>query len=130
MKAGNKANAINSLSQQKHKTSGQIDTSLVLKDQYVDQKINNMRINDQVKFSTITLSFYQHSTITKTAVANDNLSDYGPGFLKRAGFNFTAGWVIFMEFILILINLWMFLLAAVVVYFSLAYYRRHRASLK
>jgi len=126
IKAENRVEALNSLNKQVTKKSGNVETSLYIKDDYVDQKIKNLLIDEQVKFSTITLSFYQDNTISRLVVGNDNLSDYRPGFFQRAGLNFVTGWTIFKEMILIVVNLWMLILFAVLIYFSVNYYRKHR----
>jgi hypothetical protein len=129
IKADNRAEAISSLNKQANQKSGNVETSLYIKDDYVDQKIKNLLIDEQVKFSIITLSFYQDNTISRLVVANDNLYDYRPGFLQRAGLNFVSGWTIFKEVILAFVNLWMFLLLAALVYFGVIYYRKSRRAL-
>ncbi|WP_225869480.1 DUF4349 domain-containing protein [Pedobacter psychroterrae] len=126
IKADNRVAAINSLNKQANKKSGNVETSLYIKDDYVDQKIKNLLIDEQVKFSTITLNFYQDNTISRLVVGNDNLYDYRPGFFQRMGLNFVTGWTIFQEMILIAVNLWMLILVAALIYFGIVYYRKHR----
>jgi hypothetical protein len=56
---------------------------LSLKDDMVDQKISNLRTNDQVKYSVIGLNFYQSDMIVKEMIANDDPSAYDIPFFQR-----------------------------------------------
>jgi hypothetical protein len=102
------------------------EKSLALKDEYVDNKVNNLLTDRNVRYSTITLNFYQDNTIKKMIVVNDELSDYRPDFFKRFWLSFENGWSIFKEFILILANLWAVLLIIIVGYFIFRHYRRKK----
>jgi len=123
LKNNNKAEAVEQLSDLPAKKSSTVQAKLDLKNQYVDNKIENLSIMGRVKYSTITLNFYQGNTVTKMLVSNDNLSDFRPDFFKRFGLSFQNGWDIFKEFILILTNLWMLLLLIVAGYFIYRQYR-------
>ena len=123
LKNNNKAEAVEQLSDLPAKKSSTVQAKLDLKNQYVDSKIENLTINNRVKYSTITLNFYQGNTVTKMLVSNDNLSDFRPDFFKRFGLSFQNGWDIFKEFILILTNLWMLLLLIAAGYFIYRQYR-------
>lgn len=101
---------------------------LYLKDDLIDEQINNRRINDEVKYSVVNLNFYQSNTILKEVVANDDPAAYNISFFKRLGLAFEQGWHIFKEFILILANLWVFILAAVVVWIVVKNVRKKRAT--
>ncbi|MCX2450600.1 DUF4349 domain-containing protein [Pedobacter sp. PLR] len=126
LKNKNRVEAVGQLNKHASKKSNNVETALELKDSYVDQKIENMRINQRVKYSDITLSFYQDNTVKKLVVGNDNLSDYRPSFFRRLGLNIQNGWVIFMEFLLILANLWMLILVAVAAFIAYRQYRKRR----
>ncbi|WP_316746362.1 DUF4349 domain-containing protein [Pedobacter gandavensis] len=126
LKNQNRVEAVNQLNKHANKKSNNVETALELKDGYVDQKIENMRINERVKYSDITLSFYQDNTVKKLVVGNDNLSDYRPSFFRRLGLNIQNGWVIFMEFLLILANLWMLILIAVAGFLAFKAYRKSK----
>lgn len=126
LKNQNRVEAVGQLNKHANKKSNNVETALELKDSYVDQKIQNMRINERVKYSDITLSFYQDNTVKKLVVGNDNLSDYRPSFFRRLGLNIQNGWVIFMEFLLILANLWMLILVAIVAFIGFKQYRKRR----
>lgn len=124
MKAQNRVVASNQIAQIPSKKTDNIETSLALKDDYVDRKIDNMSIDARVKYSTITLNFYQDNTVKTMVVANDNLSDYRPAFANRLWLNIVNGWTIFMELILALSNLWMLFLLVIAGYLAFKYYRK------
>ena len=83
---------------------------LDLKDGLVDEQINNKLIDDQVKYSTISLSFYQSNTISKEIIANDDPSDYNLPFLSRAGMALANGWYMFKELVIAALNIWVFII--------------------
>ena len=126
LKAQNRAEALNTINQTAKRKGNNVETSLYIKDDYVDKKIDNMNIDNRVKFSTITLNFYQDNTVKTLIVGNDNLSDYKPGFFKRLGLNMLDGWKYFKELILALSHLWMFFLVGFAVFFGIRYYLRSR----
>lgn len=125
LKNQNRVEAVGQLNKHANKKSNNVETALELKDSYVDQKIQNMRIDERVKYSDITLSFYQDNTVKKLVVGNDNLSDYRPSFFRRLGLNIQNGWQIFTEFLLLLANLWMLILLAIAAFIGYKQYRKH-----
>lgn len=126
MKSQNRVEAVGQLNKHANKKSHNVETALELKDGYIDQKIQNRMINDRVKYSDITLSFYQDNTVKKLVIGNDNLSDYRPSFFRRLGLNIQNGWVIFKEFLLILANLWMLIVVVLVGFIAFKEYRKRR----
>ena len=127
MKAQNRVDASNQIIKIPSKKTGNIETSLALRDDYVDKKIDNMSIDARVKYSTITLNFYQDNTVKTMVVANDSLSDYRPAFANRLWLNLVNGWTIFMELILALSNLWMLFILVIAGYFAFKYYRNKKS---
>jgi hypothetical protein len=89
---------------------------LNLKDDLIDEQINNRRIDDEVKYSVVNLNFYQSNSILKEVVANDDPSAYNIGFFERLGLAFGQGWHIFKEFVLALANLWVFIFAGAIIW--------------
>lgn len=124
LKAQNRVEAIEKINKVATKKSANVQSSLYIKDDYIDKKIANMQIDDRVKFSTITLNFYQDNTVSTMTVANDNLYDYRPGFANRLWLNIVNGWTIFKEIILALANLWMLILVGLGVFFIIRYFVR------
>ncbi|MGF7081746.1 DUF4349 domain-containing protein [Mucilaginibacter sp. UYCu711] len=101
---------------------------LLLKDDLIDQQISNRRIDDAVKYSTVSLSFYQSNTILKEIIANDNPSAYNIPFFNRVGLAFGNGWYIFKEFMLILVNAWVFIAAGIGIWLTVKAYRKKSIS--
>jgi hypothetical protein len=126
LKNRNRVEAVQQLNKHANKKSNNVETALEIKDDYVDKKIQNQVIDSRVKYSTITLNFYQDNTVQKLVVGNDDLYDYRPAFLNRFWLGIQNGWVIFKEFILILTNLWVLILLAGAGYFVFRHYRRKR----
>ncbi|KQC00493.1 DUF4349 domain-containing protein [Pedobacter sp. Hv1] len=126
LKAQNRVDAVKQINKVSTKKSANVESSLYIKDDYVDKKIENLNIDDKVKFSTITLNFYQDRTVNTFVVGNDNLYDYRPGFFQRLGLNIVDGWTIFKELILAISKMWMLVVLAVVLFFGIKYYIRNK----
>lgn len=127
LKTENRIEAVEKINKVATKKSANVETSLIIKDDYVDKKIENLNIDKRVKHSTISLSFYQDNTIKTMIVANDNIYDYKPDFLRRLGLNLMDGWMYFKEFILFLSRLWMFVLLGVIAFFVIKYYTKKQS---
>lgn len=67
-------------------------------------------LNDRVRFSTLTLSFYQVQAE----------STYTLSFID----GFKNGWGLFVEFLFLLVNLWPFILIGIGTVFGVKYYRK------
>jgi hypothetical protein len=127
MKSANRQEAVEQIKKVATKKGSNVESSLNIKDDYVDKKIENLSIDKQVKFSTITLSFYQDNTVKTMVVANDNLYDYQPGFFNRLVLNFVDGWMYFKEFILFLTRFWLFFAAGLGAFFVIRYYTKKQS---
>jgi hypothetical protein len=99
---------------------------LLLKDDMVDQQIGNRQIDDEVKNSIVTLSFYQSNTIYKEIIANDDPTAYNLPFFKRLVSAIENGWSIFEELLLGLANLWVLIIAGLGVWMVIRYYKSKR----
>lgn len=124
LKAENRQQAVAQINKVASKKSPNVQSALSIKDDYVDKKIQNLAIDQQVKYSTITLNFYQDHTVKTMVVANDNIYDYKPDFFRRLGLNLIDGWTYFKELILFLSKLWMFFLTGVIAFFVIRYYAK------
>ena len=124
LKAQNRVDAIEKINKVASKKSANVESSLYIKDDYVDKRIENMQIDSRVKFSTITLNFYQDNTVKTMIVANDNLYDYRPAFINRLWLGIVNGWTIFKEIIIAISNLWMLILAGIATFFTIKYFIR------
>ncbi|MEO8885781.1 MAG: DUF4349 domain-containing protein [Mucilaginibacter sp.] len=83
---------------------------LNLKDDLVDEQISNRKIDEAVKYSVVNLSFYQSNTIFKEVIADDDPAAYNLPFFKRIGVALGYGWHIFIEAIIMLANIWVFVI--------------------
>ncbi|MDR3693267.1 DUF4349 domain-containing protein [Mucilaginibacter sp.] len=99
---------------------------LNLKDDMIDQQIGNRQIDDAVKNSIVTLSFYQSNTINKEVIANDDPSAYNLPFFKRLAMAIENGWGIFVDVIIGMANLWVFILAGIGVWVLVRTYRNKK----
>jgi hypothetical protein len=124
LKAQNRVDAIEKINKVASKKSANVESSLYIKDDYVDKRIENMQIDSRVKFSTITLNFYQDNTVKTMVVGNDNLYDYRPPFINRLWLGIVNGWTIFKEIIIAVSNLWMLVLVGIVVFFLIKHFIR------
>lgn len=97
---------------------------LLLKDDMVDGQIGNLKIDDAVKYSIITLSFYQSNTVFQEHIANDDPSAYNLPFLNRLAGAFANGWYLFTGAVLVLVNLWVFILAGIGIWILIRFYKR------
>lgn len=124
LKAQNRVDAIEKINKVASKKSANVESSLYIKDDYIDKRIENMQIDSRVKFSTITLNFYQDNTVKTMIVANDNLYDYRPAFINRLWLGIVNGWTIFKEIIIAISNLWMLILVGIATFFTIKYFIR------
>ncbi|WP_051691944.1 DUF4349 domain-containing protein [Pedobacter borealis] len=124
LKAQNRVDAIEKINKVASKKSTNVESSLYIKDDYVDRRIENMQIDSRVKFSTITLNFYQDNTVKTMIVANDNLYDYRPAFINRLWLGIVNGWTIFKEIIIAISNLWMLILVGIAIFFTIKHFIR------
>lgn len=122
-KVQNRVEAVQEIKKVGTKKSANVETALVIKDDLMDKRVENLSINNRVKYSTITLNFYQDNTVKTLIVGNDNLYDYRPSFFNRLWLNLVNGWTIFKEMILLLANVWMLLALGLAIFFGIRYYR-------
>ena len=99
-----------------------IDDVLALKDDQVDKQIDNRRIEDAVKYSTVGLNFYQSNTVAKELIVNDDPSNYTLPFFRRLGNALVNGWLIFDEGLIALANIWVFVLIVIAAIFAYRHY--------
>ncbi len=97
---------------------------LLLKDDLIDEQIGNSRIDDAVKYSTVNLHFYQNNTISTETIANDDPSAYNIPIFQRLGLAFYNGWNIFVNVVIGIANLWVFILAGVIIWFCYKAYKK------
>jgi len=96
---------------------------MLLKDDMVDQQIGNMRTDEAVKYSIVTLSFYQSNFINQEMIANDDPSAYQLPFFNRLMIALSNGWHLFVELLLGLANIWVFIMLSAVLWVLYRYYK-------
>ncbi len=97
---------------------------LLLKDDMVDGQIDNLKIDAAVKFSVMTLNFYQSNSIVQETIANDDPAAYQLSFSKRFTNSLHYGWYLFTELVITVANLWVFILAGLGLWVLIRSYKR------
>ncbi len=97
---------------------------LLLKDDMVDQKIQNLRTDEAVRYSVVNLSFYQTDNVVKEIIPNDDPSAYNIPFFQRLALSLVSGWSIFVDLFMGLMNLWVFILCGLGIWWAIASYKR------
>ncbi|WP_448700673.1 DUF4349 domain-containing protein [Mucilaginibacter sp. AW1-3] len=100
------------------------ESVMALKDDLIDQRISNKRIDYAVKYSTIGLSFYQTNTIAKEIVINDDPSNFRVPFFAQLKNSMAAGWSGFNDVIIFLANLWVLFLLGAIVWYGYVLYKK------
>jgi len=83
-------------------------------DQVIEQKMNNLRTDASVKYSTIELRYTQNTLIKKEVVANNDLSTYEAPVHKRFGEALFSGLMYFTDLIIGLTHFWAFILLGLI----------------
>ena len=74
-------------------------------------KIERMRIEDQVRYSTVTVDIYENNTRRTEMIAfHRTPRDWKPNLFARIGNGLVMGWHLFSEMIIGLVSIWPFLL--------------------
>lgn len=69
--------------------------------------MNQVQLADNIRYSEVRLNFYQPLQLQVQYLVNDD-ADWakGPGFFKRAGYAFAAGWAKCKELLLFFLSIW------------------------
>lgn len=97
---------------------------LAFKNNMVDQQINNRKIDESIKNSVITLSFYEDNTISKKIIANNDLSAYNLPASKRMEMSFENGWSVFVDILAGVANFWVLIPIGLGTWLVVRYYRK------
>ncbi len=97
---------------------------LALKDEMVEQQINNRTIEDEVNYSTVSLSFFQSNKINKEVIANDDPAAYHLSFFKQFALAFENGWRLLINLFLGIVNLWAIILLGIGLATGFVYLKR------
>lgn len=103
---------------------------LALKDDMIDEKVNNLMINTAVKYSTVELNFYQSIIINREVIANDDPAAYQLPFFSRMSLAFQNGWFLLTELIISITNLWAIIGIIVIIWFVIRWLYRRKLRLQ
>jgi hypothetical protein len=102
-------------------------TALDLKDQVTDQKIENLAIDKDVQYSSVTISLFQNGMVKKETIPNYNISAYHLPFWSRLSGSLAAGLDFFLSFVVAIANLWAFVVVAVMAFMSYRWFYKRKA---
>lgn len=101
------------------------DRLLSSQEQEEQAVISNLDLEDQIRYSTITLTIYQRPSVYRELIANkENIKEYQPSFGSRFVDSIVVGWHFLEETILVLTKLWWLLGIVALVFFGVKRYRR------
>jgi len=83
--------------------------SVLLNDEAIDQQIGNRYIDAGVRYSTVDMFVYQNDVVRQEVVANYNIDRYNLPVGTQLLNAFNNGWLYFIEFVIALAHLWMFI---------------------
>ncbi|RYU96621.1 DUF4349 domain-containing protein [Emticicia agri] len=76
-----------------------------------NHKMQNLSLQDQVDFSTLTIKLYQAAFLNKVMIENrEGIENYRPNVFVRIWDSVKTGWLFVEDLIVILIRLWVFIL--------------------
>jgi hypothetical protein len=107
-------------------TTGSRSQTLEIKDEIVDRYIENRMIDADARFSVVNLSLFQNPVVRKEVIANYVMADYQLSFDKRLGNAMSDGWQYFLALVVLLANIWVFILAVLLGYFTFRYFQKRK----
>jgi len=94
----------------------QAEEALADKQEELDAtKLANLKMRDQMEYSTIRLYLYQRQATKRDMVANDsNIDAYEPGFMVKAKESLITGWRMLEFILLFLLKIWVLLALGII----------------
>lgn len=87
-------------------------------------RIENMSLQDQIKYSTVTLSIYQNQGVMHELIVNEkSIKEYEPNIGIKIVDALKNGWYLFESIFIFFVSNWAFLLIGSIAYFA---YRRYQ----
>ena len=94
-------------------------------------KIANLKLADQIEFSTINLLIYQRQTIKREVLQNDkSIKGYEPSLGRKLVDAAKSGWNILTAILVFLVNIWALLLIAVLIFVLFKYKHKFKQFFK
>jgi hypothetical protein len=111
----------------KHSNLSAEESLLMTQEQKDIARIDNLKLSDQINYSSISLYIYQNQTVKHEMISNNKTDKFEPGFLYKLWDSIKIGWNVLLSFVLSVTKIWAFLLSAIVLYFGLkAYWNRKK----
>jgi len=87
--------------------------------------IEELKLFDQIAYSTITIDMYETEKYEQLMVPNaDEIKAYKPGFGKRFVNGLKFGWIIIQEIVLVVVNLWGVIVIGIGIFILVRYLTR------
>jgi hypothetical protein len=86
--------------------------SLNIRDEVIDEQLEQRRIDASVRFSVVHLDLSQPPLLRREVIVNTNLEHYTPPFSSRLADSMLGGWGLFESLVIAGAWLWVFFLAA------------------
>jgi hypothetical protein len=99
-----------------------------IKNDLIEKKVNARRIDSEVKYSTISLNFYQTNTIVKEVTVNDDPSTFRVPFTKQLGNSLSTGWSGLSDVVVFLANGWSLFLLTALIWFAWRYFNNKKVA--
>ena len=120
-------NAIDNRGKKLEETTDAEELLISKQEQADNAAVANLNLQDQINFSTISLSIYERQAIKREVLPNNkNITAYEPSFGSKLVSSLKEGWEILESFIVSLTKLWALLLFAFAIYLLYKVYRSKR----
>jgi hypothetical protein len=88
--------------------------------------IDNLKLTDQINYSSIKLELYQNQTVQYEMISNNKTDAFEPSFFYKFGESIKIGWKSLVSFFLSLIKIWAYLLVAILLFLGLKSFWKHK----
>lgn len=96
-----------------------------------EYKVQNLSLQDQVDYSTITINLYQTTFLDKVMVENrQGIDNYRTNVFVRMWDSLKTGWMFLEDLIVIVMRLWVFLVIGVVVFSYWKYKKKGQSTIQ
>jgi hypothetical protein len=117
--------AIDTRGRKLNETTTAEENLLNKQEQADNSKVSNLSLQDQINFSTVSLSIYQRQEAKRWIISNDkNIDAYRPNLGKQIIESLKFGWDILEALLVFIIKLWGLILIAIIVYILYKIFRR------
>lgn len=89
-------------------------------------RLNALKLEDEIRFSNVSIRLYQRPQVLKTVVAQENPAATAPPFAGHFGEAVRAGGEFFVSIVLVIIQLWGFLLSGLLFFLGWKWWRSRR----